>query len=233
MPTWSPVPPPSDPDSAFSLLRTPADRPLAGIVTSHNMIGCETHYWGGRTVPCEAVRDPATGSLDSSPCPACRELQGKRWHGYLAAYNAVNRTPFIFEFTQRAAVAFQQYFEAHGTLRGCAFQASRPKPGPNTRVEIITKPADLNKWPIPQPPNLIRAMSVIWRLPTSALHSLPDDPQSQHVELHQETLKRMRGVPPQPEEPSTDGDPPQILAPVQSVTRTGNGRLRRTTKELL
>jgi hypothetical protein len=227
MPTWSSTPPPTDPSSAFTLLRTPSDRPLVAIVTSDDLIGCQTHYWGGRTVPCESVKDPLANTDDASNCPACQDFQPKRWHGYLSAYNHATRNHFLFEFTARGAVAFEQYRLAHGTLRGCCFEASRPKPGRNTRVEIVTKPIDLNKYAIPKAPNLIRAMSVIWQLPATAVHTRPDDPKAHDAELAPATMARMRGKLDTPDSGVITQDIPHILDPETAAERAGNGRQRR------
>jgi hypothetical protein len=209
MPTWTNEVPAIDPDSAYTLVRTPADKPLIAIATSTRLIGTYTHFWTGRTIPCEATRDPETGQIDPTTCPACRELQPKRWHGYTAAYDPKTKATFIFEVTARAAAAFEAYTAAHGTLRGCMFMAHRPRPGRNGRVEIATKPADLNKINLPQAPNLIRALSVIWQLPATAVHTHDGLNGTATAALEDETLKRMRGHLPAPE---TDRNPDHITA---------------------
>ncbi len=49
--------------------------------------------------------------------------------------------------------------------------AFRPKRRRNARVEIILKPYDISQLKFPKAPDLIRAMSVIWQLPETALET--------------------------------------------------------------
>jgi hypothetical protein len=182
MPNWSNQVPARDKSHGFDLVRTPADGTFQAIVTSEDLIGCFTHYWGGRTVPCEG-----------DPCPACEKLQSSRWHGYLSCFNPRTREHVLFEFTQKAAFALAEYRDAHGTLRGCHFQAFRPKRRKNSRVVIECKPADLTKITLPKPPDLVRAMSTIWQLPATAF--APDKAVDSHSTLSTKTepLDEMRG----------------------------------------
>jgi hypothetical protein len=208
MPAWSNKPPAVEKHLAFQLQRTPQDRPLCGIVTSEDMIGCNTHYWGGRTVPCEAPN-----------CKACNESMPYRWHAYMSVYSEKSREHFLFEVTARAAVAFEQYRMAHGTLRGCLFNAVRPKRAKNSKVEIITKPADLTKYHIPDPPDLIKAMSVIWQLPAAGLPTSEGLGSTPQVRPSRRLLNRMRGENPTVTEPETLGD---ILAKSNGQSKKGD-----------
>jgi len=61
------------------LVRTPANRSLKAVVTSDALIGTDTHFWGGHTVPCERPE-----------CDACNHGIAYRWHGYLSAYNPLD-----------------------------------------------------------------------------------------------------------------------------------------------
>jgi hypothetical protein len=108
-------------------------------------------------------------TIDDSPCHPCREKVAYRTHCYVAAYDARKSEHFIFECTTHAAKAFAEYREAAGSLRGCAFRASRPKGTPNGKVLIETAASNLAKYPIPQAPNVILALAVIWRLPLTGL----------------------------------------------------------------
>jgi hypothetical protein len=226
MPTWSNTPPPLDASTGFTLLRTPPDRPLVAVVTTDDLIGCQTHYWGGRTVPCEATPDPKTGQLDTSPCPACLNLQPRRWHAYVAAFDPKTRTHFLFETTARAALAFQDYRLAHGTTRGCYFQAVRPRPGKNTRIEITTKPFDQQKCPLPNPPNLIRALSVIWQLPATALHTPADESSAKTITTCRATVRRMRGELPDETTPDEPTPIAEIITP-QLTNQNANHQPKR------
>ena len=140
------------------LLRTPALRPMVAIITSPDMIGCYTHFFGGRTVP-----------HDDQNCLACSRGVPSRWHGYVSARDTKTALHYMFEFTAQAAEAFQTYKQANGTLRGCKFQATRRDKRVNGRVIIQTKTADLTLENLPQPPILAAVMATIWSLPQSTV----------------------------------------------------------------
>ncbi len=199
MPNWSNELPPAPTHHGFDLKRTPADRPLRAIVTSEDLSVCWTHYWGGRTVPCE-----------SPECEACKALSPSRSHCYLTAIDCTTREHFLFECTALAAVPFTIYRDSYHTLRGCLFQASRPKRRRNAKVEILCKPADLTKITLPQPPDIPRAMAVIWQLPGTAVKSDGALNSSPQFTIHRPTADLQRLCP-------SDQEPTHILS-------TGNGR---------
>lgn len=146
---------PADPRGpSFPILRTPAYKPLIAIVTSEDLIGTFTHYFHGRTTPC-----------DGDGCPACHDGLPYRWHAYQSAYNPENAMHFIFECTAQAAETFVQYRENGITLRGCKFQAIRLGGKPNGRVMIKTMTADLTQIALPKPPDLTKALAILWNLP--------------------------------------------------------------------
>lgn len=153
MPTFSTSPPPEPHGNALQLVRTPPIGSLRAIVTSSDMIGCHTHFWHGRTMPCEVEN-----------CKPCQEGMPFRWHAWLSALTAKVKQHVLFEVTAQAAEHFVQYREANGTLRGCLFEASRPSRRPNGRVHISTRPACLSDIRIPDEPNLISALSIIWNI---------------------------------------------------------------------
>lgn len=194
MPDWSNVVPAVDKHLAFTLRRTPSDHPLDAIVTSEDMVGCYTHFWGHRTVPCE-----------TPDCPACAAGMPFRWHCYMAAIDPKTREHFLFECTASAAKYFEQHRAAHGTLRGCFFRAMRPKRGRNSKVEILTKPADLTKIQLPPAPNVIQAMCVIWQIPTSATSSTEGRNYTPVVDVADATTRP--GGTYEPNIPSADGQP--------------------------
>ena len=199
MPAWSHNLPTSNKHMGFDLRRTPPDRPLTAIVTSEDLIGCYTHYWGGRTVPCE-----------QPDCPACNTSVPFRFHAYVAAFDPKSHEHFIFECTANAAKSFENYRAAHSTLRGCYFQACRTKRGKNAKVDIATKPADLTNFTLPQEPDLIKALSVIWRLPAASLQDEPPHGAIRNIKPRGKTLTKMR------EQPDNQPDPQQIMANIGS-----------------
>ena len=154
MPLWSTDIPQPGRGPAFPLKRTPSGKGICAIVTSDDLIGCDTHWWGGHTVPCEGPE-----------CEAHTAGIPFRWHGYLSALDTTSHLHFIFEMTAQAAEVFKDYREAHGTLRGCVFEAKRLKSAHNSRVCIRCKPADLRAEHLPKAPDLAACMAIIWNVP--------------------------------------------------------------------
>ena len=181
MPAWSHDLPSASRRVGYELRRTPADRPIRAIATSNTIEVCWTHFWGGRTVPCE-----------KPVCEACEALSPARPHCYLSAMNPENGDHFLFECTAGAAAPFQYWIATYGTLRGCFFQAVRPKRRRNSRVEITCKPADLTKITLPNPPNIPLAMAVIWQIPGSAVQAPGEAGSSLPAQADSIQIDRMR-----------------------------------------
>lgn len=159
MPDWSNEVPKDPRGVALPIRRTPPHAPLCAIVTSTDIVGTMTHYWKSRTMPHEKVN-----------CGACDAGIPYRWHSYMSAWERKTAMHFLFEVTAQAAEHFVTYRLAHGTLRGCAFRASRWRQNPNGRVLIETKPADIVEYPVPKGPDLIAVLSILWNLPASDVH---------------------------------------------------------------
>lgn len=157
MPIWTNSLPDDPATLSHRIRRTPCGGKLLGIVTSSDLLGCNTHYFHGRTTPCEAPN-----------CPACDQGLGWRFHAYVSALDPNSNDHFIFEMTALAAEVFVTYKKAHGTLRGCLFQAVRIGTKPNGRVTIQTKPADLQTRQLPEPPDIKSILCVLWNVPTNA-----------------------------------------------------------------
>jgi len=158
MPDWTHELPPNPTHHGYDLRRTPPDRPLRAIVTCDQLNVCFTHFWGGRTRPCE-----------KPDCEACAAMSPSRAHCYLSAMDPATREHFLFECTAAAALPFRDWVATYGTLKGCLFQAIRPKRRRNSKVEILTKPADLSKITLPPAPDIAKAMSVIWQIPGASV----------------------------------------------------------------
>lgn len=153
MPNWSNQLPDEARGHALPIRRTPARKPLKAIVTCEDLVGCYTHYWKGRTMPCEKPE-----------CDACDKGQPYRWHAYLSAWEPETALHFLFECTAQAAQNFVDFREKHHTLCGCYFMATRWKSSPNGRVLIRTKPDDVPGRRIPGPPDLIACLSTLWNI---------------------------------------------------------------------
>lgn len=184
MPNWTNDLPSSTKRLGFELRRTPADRPIRAIATSNDLHICWTHFWGGRTIPCE-----------KPDCEACHAMSPSRAHCYLSAMDPATRDHFIFESTAGAAQPFADWIATYGTLRGCYFQAVRPKRRRNSKVEIICKPADLTKITLPAPPDIPIAMCTIWQIPGASVQSAGDSSSSPMIEPDSRQINRQRLCP--------------------------------------
>lgn len=154
MPHWTHSPPADPRGQGLPLLRTPAARSLKAIVTSETLVGCDTHFWGGHTMPCERP-----------DCEACNHGVAFRWHGYLSAYNPDDQLHFLFEMTAQAASTFAEYLQEHSTLRCCAFEAWRWRHARNGRLIIKCQHSAHPSHALPRAPDLKTVLAIIWRLP--------------------------------------------------------------------
>jgi len=155
MPNFTTAAPKEATGRSLRLIRTPSPGAFVGIITCTHMVGCPTHYWHQRTVPCEAPN-----------CEPCSEGYPWRWHGYVTCVAEKSNEHLLFEVTAQASEQFTEYHKRHGTLLGCQFRAERAGGKTNGRVLIRTKPADLQKTNLPSPPDIIKSLSHIWNIPT-------------------------------------------------------------------
>jgi len=165
MPTWRNELPPEEKNHGYKLSRTPETGSLTGIITSEDLVTCDTHWWHGRTCPCERETTAEGKTLDESRCPACVAKTPFRTHVYVAAFDLKTSLHFIFECTAQAAKPLAEYRLATGTLRGCSINASRSKAIKNSKVNLICNTVNVARHPIPTAPDVPAALCVIWRVP--------------------------------------------------------------------
>ncbi len=173
------------------LMRTPSGVPFVGIITCAKVIGVSTHYYGGRTMPCQPPE-----------CPACTDGVPWRWHGYLSCLNKKTREHVLFELTAQAAETVIQYGDQHGTLRGSVFQATRPGYRTNGRVYVQIKAWDGETIVLPDEPKILRALCVVWNLPFSAIETPDNIKGTPHVDVD---VQRVRDLQLAPERRSRNG----------------------------
>lgn len=218
MPTWRNQLPPEGKNTGFDLRRTPANGAIHAIVTCDDLVVCDTHYWHGRTLPCERTLNDEGKTIDDSCCQACREKAAWRTHVYVSAFDAKKREHFIFECTAMAAKPMAEYRQATNTLRGCVIYATRPKGLKNAKVAIETNTANLAKTPIPNAPDITAALAVIWRLPRTAITDNPKQEKLHRLKTRSDRLTQMR------EQPDNQPDPPTMADII-----AGNGKHLHTT----
>lgn len=189
--------PPSDPrGNSLQLKRCPTSRPLKGIITCKDVLGTATHFYHGRTLPC-----------DSETCPACGEGLPWRWHGYISLYLPKAKQHILFELTAQACEPLKAYREANGSLRGCILLARRANAAPNARVLISTSTADQEEFPLPPEPCILDALSIIWNISRSSMAILGTNKNLPSLQVNQsDTLDRLTGKFPQPVPQGKNGD---------------------------
>lgn len=208
MPNWLNHPPEDDCCCPYRIRRTPCGGYLQGIVLSDDLLGCNTHFYRGRTMPCEAPN-----------CSACIEGVAWRYHSYLACVQYDTNVAFVLELTAQASDSFLTYKKTHGTLRGCLFRAQRATPRPNGRVLIQTKPADLSSRALPDAPDLIKLLCHIWNIPSPEMKDVPH---------HRANPRVARSVPDESINEGNghftheEGTPDHILSPPPKPSRKGS-----------
>jgi len=175
MPTFTRDVPDDPRGPAFPIIRTPAHRPLVAIVTSEDLVGCYTHFYKGRTFPCEAPE-----------CDACKDGIPYRWHAYQSAYDPKKHFHFIFECTAQAGERFTDYRAIHNSLRGCLFEATRMHARHNARIIIHCKPADLTAIRLPKPPDIIKCLAILWDFPTTDIEVRGIEPEKKTKRIRHE-----------------------------------------------
>ena len=155
---FSTTPPPDPRGNSLSLMRCAASKSNRGIITTDQLYGCRTHFYHGRTLPC-----------DDQSCPACTDGMPWRWHGYVGLYGPSTGRHVLFESTAKACEPLKKYQAAYGTLRGCEIIAQRVGLLHNGRVTITTKQADLQALNLPDAPNILEALSIIWNIELPAI----------------------------------------------------------------
>lgn len=160
MPRYTNTPPHDPRGHGLPILRTPVHKPIRAIITSPDLIGCNTHFWGGHTVPCEAPE-----------CEPCRNGIPYRWHSYCSAYNPDSGIHFIYECTALAAEVLVAFRKRFSTLRGCSFYAYRWRKAPNGRVILKCDDVLHPEIALPTAPDLQRLMAIIWQLPLDNVSS--------------------------------------------------------------
>jgi len=210
MPAFSNRLPKDKEHMGFKIVRTPESGMICGIITTPELLVCDTHFWGGRTIPCERLRTKMDGTFEPGDCAACREAVPYRTHVYVACFSPKTGEHFIFECTAAAAQPLEEYWDKTGTLRGCVIKAIRSRNQRNAKVMIETGTANIARQPIPDAPRMDLLLSVIWRLPLTGLAIEDQRGREPTLKTKREPINRMREQPDNAAEPPTISD---ILRP--------------------
>jgi hypothetical protein len=137
----------------YPLWRVSANRTHRVIVLSHDLIGCHTHYFGGRTSPCE-IED----------CSACLANCARRWHAWLFTKLLDSPAIGILELTAKATGPVDQYFRAHRTLIGAQMTLCRSPKKPNGKVICALQDIGLDQSSLPKVPDVRDILTQMWEL---------------------------------------------------------------------
>ena len=162
MPNYTNTPPSDSSGPALPIMRTPAQSKLRAVITSNDLIGTNTHFWGGHTVPCSTPE-----------CEACRKGIPFRWHAYLTAYVPPKALHFLYEMTAAAAEVVCNFRRDHPDLRGYEFEAYRWHGNPNGRVMLRVSSTKNDALTLPAPPDLEAVLAILWQLPKTNVHAGP------------------------------------------------------------
>jgi len=172
--------PPKDPrGESLPLVRCRVGKPMVGIILSEDLLGTATHFWRGRTIPC-----------DRENCVPCSEGFPWRWHAYVGVYSPNVSKTCLFEMTARATEPLISYRETYGTLRGCHLTAKRANMSPNSRVILQTKQADLQGITLPPPPDIIKVLSIIWNIDLPSISEGPRQKNQPSLKVDQYVTNR-------------------------------------------
>jgi len=150
---WTKEPPTDQSWAGTRLLRCPAASPLAGITMDAELIGCPTHYAGGRTQPCQGTT-----------CPMCLDGHQYRWHAYLPLYNPVTGRQFVLELTAMAAQDYRLQIQQHQSRAGLKLTVRRDSKRLNARVLLTLEPYQSNGRPLPTPIDVQHYLEHMWGL---------------------------------------------------------------------
>jgi len=148
---WTESPTTSSEGREWRVLRVPPKGIGGLIILSHEVVGTDTHYFGGRTVP-----------HGKEQCNACDAGNQKRWHGYLAVWNPKAASKWILEITDAAGDTFKKMFAKRTTLRTLSFAGQRVPCKPNGTLIVRLTESDWASDGLPHAPDLRRMLMRMW-----------------------------------------------------------------------
>lgn len=150
---WTRYPAPDKAHRAWQIIRAPKTGELSLTILSHDVLGCETHYWAGRTKPCLGAR-----------CEPCISNQQPRYHAYVAAWEHKTKRQVIVEITADPALKLQEFFNSHRTLRGCQCFLGRTANKTNGRVSLRIHGEAPEGSIMPKGPDVAAILATLWGL---------------------------------------------------------------------
>jgi len=134
------------------VVRVGAERPIKGIITSDVWTGCDTHFAGGRTVPCE-----------QNSCSICSSGTPPRWHAYFALILQPSQEHVLMCLPLSAFSSLSNYHKEWGTIRGAMLVAHRPSKRANGRVLTSLDHAGRAPQQLPASPDVQTILIRMWQ----------------------------------------------------------------------
>jgi len=156
MPNWTREPPDHTILATLPILRAPTKPAIVGVITSYEMVGCNLHWYKGRSLPCEDRK-----------CPACEMKIPWRWKGYLGFWQPAEAQHSLLEFPAAAADTIADFRSQHSTLRYAILELKRVPVKANGRVLARIKPGVTDYKIFPQAPDVEKILARIWDIPAS------------------------------------------------------------------
>jgi len=181
MPAWSNRPPENPKGPSLPIARCPTNGQWQGTITCHDLLGTNTHFYKGRTVPCQQPN-----------CEPCCDGVPWRWHGYLTAINDKSGLHYLFEVPAAAAETIADFATQHGTLRGARFRATRLGAARNGRVIIEIKQGDPNSIPRIPVPDIVQLLTKLWDIPEPAAATTGTHSRGKRVLVNSKEVERLQ-----------------------------------------
>lgn len=134
------------------VVRVGSDRPIKGIITSEVWTGCDTHFAGGRTIPCEGLS-----------CSICLSGTHPRWHAYFALLMNPTQEHVLMCLPLSAFHSLKTYHAEWGTIRGAMLVAHRPSKRANGRVLTSLDHAGRAPGQLPAAPQVEAILLRMWQ----------------------------------------------------------------------
>lgn len=163
-PQWAASPPTVPESFALPLRRVPPKGVRGLVILSDHLIGCYTHYFAGRTQPCQ------TGN-----CDACNANNQRRWHGYLLVWNPTNGYRLVLELSHHASAQLAETTKTLTTLRTLAIAARRVPEKPNGKIILEIERTSHKPDELPPPIDTAKYLLHLWGVKRSPLKTDPLD----------------------------------------------------------
>lgn len=146
-------PPPDQMKSKYRLHRVPGKGFPPLIILSHDTVGANTHFAGGRTRPCPGDQ-----------CAICEGGQLPRWRGYLAFTTPRLDTIGFVELTPAVMDTVDKFFRRNRTLRGARVTLTRKNSEANGELWCKIEPPAAAQAELPKAPSTRKFLTALWQL---------------------------------------------------------------------